>query len=237
MSDPWVEARSVTKHFDAVSALADVSTGLEGPGIVGLIGPNGSGKSTLLGVLSGLITPNQGEIYMGTRRMTGEPPNKFAAAGLTRTFQQVRLVPNLRIWENIAVGIQERVKMPVLRERVQTVADLLGVSAFLDDWPADLPMGVQRRVQVASAVVSEPRIVLLDEPAAGLTDGEADDLVDTVRSIAKSALVVVVEHNMRLVYSIASRVLVLMEGVLVADGTPVDVAGQKEVRDAYLGAA
>ncbi len=232
-----LEVQQVSKHFGGVAALRNVSLSMEGPGIVGLIGPNGSGKSTLLGILSGLILPSAGEVYIGARRMTGRPPHAFTAESVCRTFQHVRLIPVLRVWENIAVGIRESPRRRRLREQVEDVAERLGVHDVLNAWPGDLPAGIQRRVQVAAAVISSPRVVLLDEPAAGLTDNEAADLVDTIRSIAARALVVVVEHNMQLIYSTAARVVVLMEGALVADGTPAAVALHPKVQEAYLGTA
>jgi branched-chain amino acid transport system ATP-binding protein len=231
-----IELVGVTHNFGGLAALVDVSLDITGPGAVGLIGPNGSGKSTALAVMSGVLRPTVGTVVVSGRDLTGKRPHVFAAAGLQRTFQQARLIPHLRTWENIAIGLG-RSNWAVDRELVRQQAEQLGLVPWLDHWPSDLPAALRRKVQICAAVAAQPAVLLLDEPTAGLSHREASELLQYLRRLAESKLVLVVEHNMEFMYSLAGRVIVLVEGHVVADGTVVEVRASPEVRRAYLGKA
>ena len=249
---PSLRLEGVTRTFDAVRAVEDVSFEIAGFGAVGVIGPNGSGKSTLLALLSGLLKPTSGDVFVDARKVTGKGPQAFARFGVARTFQHSRLVPTLRVWENIVAG-RSRVgnEYDGNRHRLRRwrrlgradaasvfeVADQFGLSSVLDSWPDELPNAFQRKAEVARAVFAKPRILLLDEPAAGLSGHEAAQLAAILQTIAETTLVVIVEHNMQVIYDLASRVLVMLHGRLEVDGTPAGVAESQVVRTEYLGVA
>jgi branched-chain amino acid transport system ATP-binding protein len=228
-----------------VRALDGVSMTLEGCGIIGIIGPNGSGKSTLMAILSGLLRPSAGEVYLNSRRVTGAPAHKFAELGVARTFQHFRLVPELRLWENLLVGgmgadfADKRWGLGPRRhfDALVNVASRFGLEDSLDAWPDTLPSAVLRQAEIARAVLSNPRVLLCDEPAAGLTGPELDGLLDALRDVSRTSLVVVIEHNMHVIEGLAQRVLVLMNGRLVADGVADEIAELPIVREGYLGIA
>lgn len=227
--------RNVTVAFGGVIALNDVTLEVEGPGITAVVGPNGSGKSTAMGVLTGLIRPTSGSVELNGRDMTKRSSLAFSRAGVRRSFQQVRLIPNITIWENLFVGVQ--------RPREETVShalelvDSFGLGNYLTSWPGSVPAGVQRLVQVGSVLVAKPSVVVLDEPAAGLTDQEAGELADAVRVAGRQALTVVVEHNMNFIYALADRVVVLLTGNLALDGDVATVREDPIFQAAYLGIA
>lgn len=228
-----LEASGVRVTFGGVTALSDIELTLVGPGIVGVVGPNGSGKSTLMGVLSGLVRPDTGRVRMNAEDLSGKSVLKFAQRGLRRSFQATHLIPTLTLRDNLLVGIQ-RLDDDV-RDRAQRLAESFGFADQLGSFPKAVPAGIQRLVQVASVVLTRPSVVLLDEPAAGLTDAECTHLAEIVRECARDSLVVLVEHNMQLMYELAQRVVVLINGAVAVDGTVQEVRGDPKFREAYLG--
>jgi branched-chain amino acid transport system ATP-binding protein len=230
-----LEIDGVSKSYGGVHALDDVSARLEGPGIVGLIGPNGSGKSTLLGVLCGLVPPTTGTVTFQGERLPLGRTHKVTRRGVSRAFQAARLAPDLLVWENICLAITGVRRRSQLRERSAEIAAALDLSHVFDAHVDALTAAERRRLQVASAVASEPMVLLLDEPAAGLTHAEALALGEAITGLAAGSLVVIVEHNMQLIYSLASHVLVLIDGELAAQGTPDHITANARVQDAYLG--
>ena len=232
-----LELEDLSKSFGGVHAVEEVRACIDGPGITGLIGPNGSGKSTLLGILSGLVHPDEGRVVLDGRPLPLGSSHRVALRGVGRGFQAARLIGNLRVWENVAFGMHRRMKRREIRARSYELLRLLDLEHALYVWPADLTAAERRRLQVASAIASEPRVLLLDEPASGLTDSEAHLLAEAIRRLAPESLVIVVEHNMQVIFSIASRVLVLLDGRLVADGSPSQISRNPVVQAAYLGGA
>jgi branched-chain amino acid transport system ATP-binding protein len=230
-----IRAEALSKNFDGVAALQHVSFELAGPGCVGIVGPNGSGKSTLLGLLSGVLPPTSGEIFVNGERLTGEGPAGFRRAGVARCFQYPRVVPTLLVWENIAIGTGFRPGARDSRRAVEQVAARVGLEQLLDRWPDQLPLSLHRRIELARALIGEPGILLLDEPAAGLTEHETDAFVEVIDAAAGESLTVVVEHNLHVVDAAASRVLVLLEGVLLEDGPTRAVRASDAVKEAYFG--
>ncbi|HEY3753496.1 MAG TPA: ATP-binding cassette domain-containing protein [Pseudonocardiaceae bacterium] len=226
-----VAVHGVTKSFGGVHALNDITFELPARGVVGIIGPNGSGKSTLLATISGLLEPDSGTVTIGGRELTGHDARTFASAGVTRTFQQPKLILAMKVWENLIVGAREHANAPSVR----AVADAVGITDVLDAWPGELPASQTRRIEVARALLREPKVLLMDEPAAGLTEAEARSFSELVTEIGKDRLVILVEHNMNVISAVAGRVIALVEGHLIADDRPEVVQAVPKVRTAYLG--
>jgi ABC-type branched-subunit amino acid transport system ATPase component len=246
--DPEFVLQDVNRYFGGFRALSDVSLRLRGPGVIGLVGQNGAGKSTMLSLLCGALAPSTGQLIFDGEPVTRRRQNALPALGVCRLFQEVHLIAGLRTWENIALGLGVRPEPGRRRAllagggrviaRVRACAHEVGLGDdVLDSWPAALPIGTQRRVELARLTASRPRVALLDEPTANLSPAESDEVADVVRHLAETALVILVEHNMQLVYTVGERVIVLAEGNVVADGPPAQVARDPAVRRAYLGYA
>lgn len=229
--EPVIVTHDVGKAFGGVHALAEIGFALPARGVVGIIGPNGSGKSTLLGTISGLVVPDTGTVTVAGRDLTGQDARTYAEAGVARTFQQPRLIQVMKVWENLIVGAGEHGRAAAVRK----VAEDVGIAEHLDAWPGELPASVTRRIEVARALLREPKVLLMDEPAAGLTEGEARAFAELVTAIGRDRLVILVEHNMNVISAVATRVIALVEGRLVADDRPDAVQAVPTVRTAYLG--
>jgi branched-chain amino acid transport system permease protein len=242
----------VRMSFRGLKALDGVSLTVRRGEIRGIVGPNGSGKTTLFNVISGLYRPTGGRVEFEARDLTGRPPYRLARAGIARTFQNLRLFGDLTVRENILVALDRSrtvdgwryVLRPLsvlrddrrLRARADEVLDRYGLTAHAAQPPRSLPYGTQRRVEIARAVAARPRLLLLDEPAAGLNGDEVRQLGEMVRSIRDSGVtVVIIEHNMGLVMSLCERITVLAGGVVIAEGGPAEVAAAPAVIEAYLG--
>ncbi|HEX5120881.1 MAG TPA: ATP-binding cassette domain-containing protein [Pseudonocardiaceae bacterium] len=226
-----VVTRNVSKAFGGVHAVVDIGFALPARGVVGVIGPNGSGKSTLLGTISGLVVPDTGTVMVAGRDLTGQDARTYAETGVARTFQQPRLIQAMKVWENLIVGAGEHAGAAAVRK----VAEEVGITDVLDAWPGELPASVTRRIEVARALLRQPKVLLMDEPAAGLTEAEARAFAELVTAIGRDRLVILVEHNMNVISAVATRVIALVEGRLVADDRPEAVQAVPTVRTAYLG--
>jgi branched-chain amino acid transport system permease protein len=254
-SDPapvLLDIRVLSKNFRGLRALRDVSLTVHDGEIRGIVGPNGSGKTTLFNVISGFYRPTGGEVAIGGRRVTGARPHTVAQAGVARTFQNLRLFRALTVRDNILVAL-DRTRIWAswryalwqigvwrydqrLRADADAILERFGLSDFAGSLPGALPYGTQRRVEMARAMARRPRLLLLDEPAAGLNGEEVRQLGDIVRSIRASGVtVVIIEHNMSLVMSLCDRITVLSSGSVIADGSPAKVAIAPQVIEAYLG--
>jgi ABC-type branched-subunit amino acid transport system ATPase component len=239
---PSIRVAGVTKRFGGVTALKDVDADWTGPGIVGLIGPNGSGKSTLMGILSGVIRPTSGSLVVDGETITRPTPRKLAKLGVGRTFQIARIADNLRVWENLLIGGDAGLGGKARREfrefRQSAVMDLAveaGIAPILDKWPKDITLADKKRIELVRAVALRPRVLLLDEPTAGLSGHDAAEFLPLIHRAAQTALVVIVEHNMQMIGEIAPTCLALIDGEVVASGTPADVLASETVRRAYIG--
>jgi ABC-type branched-subunit amino acid transport system ATPase component len=231
---------SVTKEFAGVHALSDVSVDVEQGEIVGVIGPNGSGKTTLVNVISGVIAPTSGAIRLGSDRWTRRPSHKVAHSGIARTFQTIRLFTEMTVLENIEVAAASCPRTRgVHRPRLATreAIRMLGLERLASRVASTLPYGLQRRVELARAVVGRPTFLLLDEPAAGLNDAESDELLATLLALRETVEcgVLVIDHDLRLIMRGTERIFVLNEGRLLARGAPEDVRHNPQVVAAYLG--
>jgi branched-chain amino acid transport system ATP-binding protein len=230
----------VTKDFEGLRAVDDVSLEVAQGQILGLIGPNGSGKTTLLSLISGLLPVSKGRILMGEVDITGWAPHRIAAKGVGRTFQTVHLFSALTVLENVevaAVGVGMSRRRA--GEKARALLEEFGMEEVAGLPAGTLAFGQQRRVEVARALAMEPHFLLLDEPAAGLNEHESDELLGLLASIRDKVAcgVLVVDHDMRLIMRLCDRVHVLNYGRTIAEGTCDEVSQNPEVIEAYLGSA
>jgi branched-chain amino acid transport system ATP-binding protein len=228
----------VSRSFEGVNALREVTLELHRGEIVGLIGPNGAGKSTLVNILSGFDRPTDGSVELEGRDVTRWRPNRRGRAGLARTFQHSHAFRALSVRENVEVAALGVGARPAeARMRAEQLLELLGLTKSADAPAHALAQGDERRLGVARALATGPRFVLLDEPAAGLPESEMSGFVDAVRKVRaeREAGVLLIDHNMALIMEICDRIHVLDQGRTLAEGAPVDIRGNLDVAAAYLG--
>ncbi len=235
-----LRADVVSRSFEGVVALADVTLELASHEVVGLIGPNGAGKSTLVNVLSGFDRPASGRVLLEGNEITAWPPHRRGRAGLARTFQHARSYAGLSVRENIEVSaLGVGASATDARSTADRLLELLDLTDVQDSPASILPHGAERKLGVARALATEPRFVLMDEPAAGLNEAEVPDFADVVRSVRDdhNAGVLLIDHNMALIMAVSDRVHVLDEGHTIAEGTAQEVRTNAAVASVYLGAA
>ena len=247
-----LDIRDVTVRFGGLTALDSVSFTAAPRQVTGVIGPNGAGKTTLLNVLCGFVRPDSGRLVFGDTELTGRKPHQLASLGIARTLQNVGLFPRLTVLENVMAGANCHARAGFwpalaglsrsdrdeakLRRRAMDALDRLGISGAADSLPGQLPFAHRKRVALARALVAQPRLFLLDEPASGLTETELPELGRLIGNLAAEASVVVIEHRMDLMMSVCDSIAVLDFGKLIAWGTPAQVQADPAVTEAYLGA-
>lgn len=248
----FLELENLTMQFGGLTAVNDISISVKKDQIHGLIGPNGSGKTTIFNMLSGYYKPTAGKIFFEGKDITGLPAHRITDAGFARTFQNLRLFKSMTVLENLLVAMGHTAEASLFEVMVSPIAaknedkifvekamkllDLLGISQFADDRATSLPYGHQRRVEIARALATEPKILLLDEPAAGLNDVETDELSDILEQILYSGVTIfLVEHHMHLVMKACKTITVIDYGKKIAEGTCDCVQNDPVVIEAYLG--
>ncbi|MGP7997713.1 MAG: ABC transporter ATP-binding protein [Streptosporangiaceae bacterium] len=247
-----LEVRGITVRFGGLTALDDVSLAAAPHQVTGVIGPNGAGKTTLLNVLCGFVRPDPGQLRFDGAELRRLRPHQLASLGIARTLQGVGLFRRLSVLENVMVGAQRQARAGFwtalaglprsdrderqLRARALEALDRVGAPGLADAMPGQLAFGVRKRVALARALVARPRLLLLDEPAGGLSEAELDDLRELITSLTTDTAVVLVEHRMDLVMAVCRAVVVLDFGRVIAHGTPGQVQADPAVTAAYLGA-
>jgi branched-chain amino acid transport system ATP-binding protein len=252
MSHVLMRAEGIEKFFGGVQALLGVDLEIRRDEILGVIGPNGAGKTTLFNVLTGFSRPTRGKVFFDNQDVTGKPVYVVCQKGIGRTFQNIRLFGQMTVIDNVVVGMHNRLHMHLLGitlrlpstmrkereayDKAGRILEYLGLGDVTWELAANLPYGRQRKVEIARALASEPKLILLDEPSAGMNPQEATDLMTLISGIRKMGpSVVVIEHNMQVVMGISDRVAVLDFGKKICEGTPEEVRNDEGVIEAYLG--
>lgn len=244
---------NITMKFGGVVANSDLNIEVEKGKIVALIGPNGAGKTTTFNVITGVYTPTSGDVYLNNEKITGMLPDKITKKGVARTFQNIRLFKNLSVLDNILIAnhlhiksnfISSTVRMPwakaeerQMREKSEMLLDKLGLLKLKDEVANSLPYGEQRKLEIARALATDAKLLLLDEPAAGMNPQETNELTQFIRSIRDEfqLTIFMIEHHMDLVMKISEKIYVLDFGLLIAEGTADEVKNNPRVIEAYLG--
>ena len=241
MSDfPVLRAAGLAKSFGGVEALSDVSVEIAAGRVLGLIGPNGAGKTTLVNCVSGVLRPSAGRVYLGETDITRWPRHRRARAGLSRTYQTLRLFPDLTVAENVEVGLvaRGRAGSSGRSARVRRALEAQGLDHLQRATVGSLSYGLQRRVEIARSLIAKPRVLLLDEPSAGLGREETSALRELLAAARREAglAILIIAHDVSLIMDLSDRVAVLHEGRLIFSGTPKQVAKEPAVLDAYFSA-
>ena len=231
------EARGVTKRFGGLTAVNAVDFRVEEGEIVGLIGPNGAGKTTFFNVISGFLRPEEGDVLFEGASILGQKPSDICKRGMTRTFQIVKPFPEMTVTDNVLVGaFNHHPETRRAQEKARQVIDLVGLGPQSDKLGGELTVGGRKRVELAKALATEPKLMLLDEVMAGLTPSEIAEMIEVLRRVRDAGVtMVIVEHVMQVIMNVSDRIYVLHHGEAIAEGTAEEITANPRVTEAYLG--
>lgn len=253
MTTPILDAKKLTQKFGGLTAVDNVSLHVGVDELVALIGPNGAGKTTLFNMLTGVNAPTEGDVYLAGEKITGKKAYAVAQMGISRTFQNIRLFSDMTVLENVLTALTNHYKenfvssvlrLPsyyktetAMKEEAMKLLNDFGLASVAENRAGNLPYGAQRRVEIVRALATRPKVIFLDEPAAGMNPEETADLTRLIKKIQSEyhTAVLLIEHDMSLVMNIAERIYVLDHGHLLAEGTPKEIQDNPEVIKAYLG--
>ena len=243
-SGPILRTEELTMRFGGLTAVNRVSIAVERGEIRAIIGPNGAGKSTFFNCITGVLRPTSGRVFLNGEDVAGLPPNKVSHKGLARSYQITNILPGASVLENVRIAAQSRhhawnmvrnrLSFPDVVDRARAVLDAIGLLPDEDELAANLSHGAQRNLEIGIALATEPELLCLDEPTAGMSVTETRSTVELVRRIAKDLTIVIVEHDMEVVMGLAKTITVLHYGEVLAEGTPAQIQANQRVQEVYL---
>jgi branched-chain amino acid transport system ATP-binding protein len=245
MTVPILETRRLTKRFGGLTAVDDLSLLLPGGQLHAIIGPNGAGKTTFFNLISGLLRPNSGEVFFGGRDITGLPAHEISRLGIKRTLQVKSVFARLTVAENLWITYEgakpflhpfrDAADDKIARERVDRTLEQIGLSALAQRQAGTLSYGDVALLEIGMALISDPQLLLLDEPTCGMSPAETERAVARIKEMARTIDIVIIEHDMPVVFDIADAITVMAQGAILASGTAKEIAADERVREAYLG--
>ena len=229
---------SISKKFGGVKAVSQVSLELSDGDVLGLIGPNGAGKSTLINLITGLLTPDEGQIYLSNLNITSKKPFERARLGLARTFQNLRIYPNLSVGQNIEVAsISSNYSSRTMNFDLDKIINIFDLDDKIDLASEELSYGHLRRLEIVRALALNPLVLLLDEPAAGMNENETKELSNSLKWVQNNiaCAIIVIDHDLKFIMGVCDKITVMNKGEVIASGKPNEISNNKRVKEAYIG--